>query len=75
MSEGQATKEKTAGTGVPATSTAGVANVNVVVHAVLPRDLPYDAEEYVISIICESDRLKWNLHDGKHKFAPTVFWV
>jgi len=42
---------------------------------VLPRDLPHEAEEHCISIICESDRLKWNFHDGKHKFAPTVFWV
>ena len=51
-------------------------NVQGILNAELPRDLPAELEEHVISIVCESDLIKWSFHNGaRDNFAPTVFWM
>ena len=45
-------------------------------NAELPRDLPSQSENHFIVIICESDEIKWSLHDGaSFNYAPTMFWT
>ncbi|KAL3902318.1 MAG: hypothetical protein SGILL_010866, partial [Bacillariaceae sp.] len=43
--------------------------------AVLPRDIPSEAEDCFLSVFCHTGGLKWGMHTSRRDlFAPTMFW-
>jgi hypothetical protein len=44
-------------------------------NVVFPRDLPFEKEERVVSVFCDSREFTWALHEGPSKdHVPITMW-